>query len=87
MKLNLFNFDVIRDSRRKDRYLIVDINYFPGYAKMPGYEIVFTEFLCDVLCKKQQAGESEECEKDATRIVIDTCSGNDGEDKEGSVFL
>ncbi|WVZ12715.1 hypothetical protein V8G54_017245 [Vigna mungo] len=85
MKLNLFNFDVIRDSRRKNRYLIVDINYFPGYAKMPGYETVFTEFLCDVLCKKQQS-ETEECDKDATRIVINTCSG-DGEDKEGSVYL
>ncbi|BAT99617.1 hypothetical protein LR48_Vigan06g085600 [Vigna angularis] len=86
MKLNLFNFDVIRDSRRKNRYLIVDINYFPGYAKMPGYETVFTEFLCDVLCKKRRGGETEECDKDATRIVINTCSG-DGEDKEGSVYV
>ncbi|CAN6542194.1 unnamed protein product [Malus baccata var. baccata] len=38
MKLNLFNFDVIRDARFGNRYLIIDINYFPGYAKMPGYE-------------------------------------------------
>ncbi|KAJ0779133.1 putative phosphotransferase with an alcohol group as acceptor [Helianthus annuus] len=40
MKLHLFNFDVIRDTRVGNRYLVVDINYFPGYAKMPGYESV-----------------------------------------------
>ncbi|KAH1234475.1 Inositol-tetrakisphosphate 1-kinase 1 [Glycine max] len=63
MKLNLFNFDVIRDSRCGNRYLIVDINYFPGYAKMPGYETVLTDFFCDVLCKKQQWGE--DCSENA----------------------
>ena len=56
MKLNLFNFDVIKDSQLKNHYLIVDINYFPGYAKMPGYETVFTDFLCNVLWNKQQRG-------------------------------
>ncbi|KAK4804250.1 hypothetical protein SAY86_004067 [Trapa natans] len=48
MKLNLFNFDVIRDSRVGTRYLIIDINYFPGYAKMPCYESVLTDFFCDI---------------------------------------
>ncbi|KAI4314499.1 hypothetical protein L6164_027402 [Bauhinia variegata] len=54
MKLNLFNFDVIRDSRYGNRYLIIDINYFPGYAKMPGYETVLTDFFCDIMYKKQK---------------------------------
>ncbi|KAL0731045.1 hypothetical protein Bca4012_027139 [Brassica carinata] len=45
MGLNLFNFDVIRDARDADRYLVIDINYFPGYAKMPSYEPVLTEFF------------------------------------------
>ncbi|CAN4077259.1 unnamed protein product [Withania somnifera] len=37
-KLYLFNFDLIRDNRVWNRYLVIDINYFPGYAKMPNYE-------------------------------------------------
>ncbi|KAK3029889.1 hypothetical protein RJ639_038512 [Escallonia herrerae] len=53
MKLHLFNFDVIRDTRVGNRYLVIDINYFPGYAKMPGYERVLTDFFWDVLNKKQ----------------------------------
>ncbi|KAL9231187.1 hypothetical protein vseg_006444 [Gypsophila vaccaria] len=51
LSLNLFNFDVIRDSRLGNRYLVIDINYFPGYAKMPGYETVMTNFFCDLLPK------------------------------------
>ncbi|CAN6486535.1 unnamed protein product [Victoria cruziana] len=47
--LNLFNFDVIRDVRIGNRYLVIDINYFPGYAKMPGYEPVMTDFFWDVV--------------------------------------
>ncbi|XP_031503603.1 inositol-tetrakisphosphate 1-kinase 5 [Nymphaea colorata] len=47
--LNLFNFDVIRDVRVGNRYLVIDINYFPGYAKMPGYEAVLTDFFWDVV--------------------------------------
>ncbi|XVF52330.1 hypothetical protein PTKIN_Ptkin05aG0010000 [Pterospermum kingtungense] len=54
MKLNLFNFDVIRDTRFGNRYLIIDINYFPGYAKMPGYESVFTDFFCDIVNRKER---------------------------------
>ncbi|CAN7005625.1 hypothetical protein IGI04_013692 [Brassica rapa subsp. trilocularis] len=52
MGLNLFNFDVIRDARDADRYLIIDINYFPGYAKMPCYEPVLTDFFWDMVTKK-----------------------------------
>ncbi|CAH8362195.1 unnamed protein product [Eruca vesicaria subsp. sativa] len=52
MGLNLFNFDVIRDAGDKSRYLVIDINYFPGYAKMPCYEPVLTEFFWDMVTKK-----------------------------------
>lgn len=52
MKLNLFNFDVIRDSRFGNRYLVIDINYFPGYAKMPSYETVLTDFFWDIVHHK-----------------------------------
>ncbi|XP_027083824.1 inositol-tetrakisphosphate 1-kinase 1-like [Coffea arabica] len=38
--LHLFNFDIIRDSRSGNRYLVIDINYFLGYAKMPSYKTV-----------------------------------------------
>ncbi|XP_073526392.1 uncharacterized protein [Phyllobates terribilis] len=54
LKLNLFNFDVIRDSRIGNRYLVIDINYFPGYAKMPSYEAVFTDFFWDLISKKEE---------------------------------
>ncbi|KAF8027188.1 hypothetical protein BT93_E0180 [Corymbia citriodora subsp. variegata] len=54
MKLNLFNFDVIRDARNGDRFLVIDINYFPGYFKMPGYETALTDFLWDVVHKKEK---------------------------------
>ncbi|KAH0931640.1 hypothetical protein HID58_008757 [Brassica napus] len=53
MGLNLFNFDVIRDARDADRYLIIDINYFPGYAKMPCYEPVLTDFFWDMVTTKK----------------------------------
>jgi len=60
LKLNLFNFDVIRDARYGNRYLIIDINYFPGYAKMPGYEAVLTQFFCDVMFNKEQEEQQGE---------------------------
>ncbi|KAG8381675.1 hypothetical protein BUALT_Bualt06G0146200 [Buddleja alternifolia] len=53
LRLNLFNFDMIRDGRVGDRYLVIDINYFPGYAKMPGYETMLTDFFLDVVQQKQ----------------------------------
>lgn len=53
LKLNLFNFDVIRDTRLGNRYLVIDINYFPGYAKMPAYESVLTDFFWDVVSKEE----------------------------------
>ncbi|XP_076950795.1 inositol-tetrakisphosphate 1-kinase 1-like [Bidens hawaiensis] len=75
MKLHLFNFDVIRDTRVGNRYLVIDINYFPGYAKMPGYESVLTDFFWDVLNKKE--ARSFNCETVLMKLV-----GNSGEDDE-----
>ncbi|KAK4433175.1 Inositol-tetrakisphosphate 1-kinase [Sesamum alatum] len=57
LKLNLFNFDMIRDSKVGGRYLVIDINYFPGYAKMPCYETVLTDFFLDIVQQKQSEGE------------------------------
>ncbi|OIT28116.1 PREDICTED: inositol-tetrakisphosphate 1-kinase 1-like [Nicotiana attenuata] len=53
MKLHLFNFDMIRDTRAGNRYLVIDINYFPGYAKMPSYETILTAFFLDIARQKQ----------------------------------
>ncbi|XP_074283772.1 inositol-tetrakisphosphate 1-kinase 1 [Silene latifolia] len=78
LKLNLFNFDVIRDSRAGNRYLVIDINYFPGYAKMPGYESVMTNFFCDLLVKTKV--EVKEDDKiggvvELEREVVDDAEG------------
>jgi inositol-1,3,4-trisphosphate 5/6-kinase/inositol-tetrakisphosphate 1-kinase len=45
--LRLFNFDLIRVDGDKNEFLVVDINYFPGIAKMPGYCDAFCRFLTD----------------------------------------
>lgn len=86
MKLNLFNFDVIRDARIGDRYLIIDINYFPGYAKMPGYETILTDFFCDIVHKKHRDAEEmalEErrscCDQEMRKMVSNSCC-SDGDD-------
>jgi len=50
--LRLFNIDMIREHGRKDRYYVIDINYFPGYGKMPGYEHIFTDFLLSLVQSK-----------------------------------
>lgn len=54
--LHLFNFDVIRDSQVGNRYLVIDINYFPGYAKMPDYEAVLTDFFWEIVHKDDKNG-------------------------------
>ncbi|KAJ6703926.1 INOSITOL-TETRAKISPHOSPHATE 1-KINASE [Salix viminalis] len=92
LKLNLFNFDVIRDARIGNRYLVIDINYFPGYAKMPGYETVLADFFCDVVGKKSLSEEKEKggvdklqvvpnCDVDLTKIASKTCC-SDGEEMD-----
>ncbi|KAI3828717.1 hypothetical protein L1987_02826 [Smallanthus sonchifolius] len=80
MKLHLFNFDVIRDTKAGNRYLVIDINYFPGYAKMPGYESVLADFFWDVLNKKED--QSFNCEKELMKLVGN--NGGCGEEDTGS---
>lgn len=46
--LQLFNFDLIRDNADWNHYYVVDINYFPGYAKVPNYETVLCDFFCSL---------------------------------------
>lgn len=60
MGLNLFNFDLIRDASDKNRYLVIDINYFPGYAKMPNYESVLTEFFKDIVNRHKNVTENSD---------------------------
>ncbi|GMH13575.1 hypothetical protein Nepgr_015416 [Nepenthes gracilis] len=43
--LQLFNVDMIREHGTRDLFYVIDINYFPGYGKMPEYEHIFTDFL------------------------------------------
>lgn len=75
-RLHLFNFDVIRDTKVGNRYLVVDINYFPGYAKMPNYERVLTDFFWDLLSKKNKDFDTLkvlDCKNDVRLLV-----GNNG---------
>ncbi|XP_072990931.1 inositol-tetrakisphosphate 1-kinase 3 isoform X1 [Typha latifolia] len=50
--LRLFNLDMIREHGTRDRFYVIDINYFPGYGKMPGYEHIFTDFLLGLVQSK-----------------------------------
>lgn len=52
--LRLFNLDIIREGGAGNRYYVIDINYFPGYGKMPDYEFVFTDFLLSLARSKGQ---------------------------------
>ncbi|XP_062021492.1 inositol-tetrakisphosphate 1-kinase 4-like isoform X1 [Rosa rugosa] len=56
--LRLFNVDMIREYGTKDVFYVIDINYFPGYGKMPEYEHIFTDFLLSlpqIMYKKRPA--------------------------------
>eukprot|EP00250_Pteridium_aquilinum_P013143 c21157_g2_i1 orf=88-1344(+) len=52
--LSLFNLDMIREGGRGSHFYVIDINYFPGYGKMPEYEKVFTEFLSSLPERKHK---------------------------------
>jgi inositol-1,3,4-trisphosphate 5/6-kinase/inositol-tetrakisphosphate 1-kinase len=46
LNLDFFNFDLIRvKDDPSGELLIVDINYFPGISKMPGFSDAFCQFL------------------------------------------
>ncbi|CAN6449995.1 unnamed protein product [Victoria cruziana] len=58
--LLLFNIDMIREYGTRGNFYVIDINYFPGYEKMPDYEHVFTDFLLSLVegkSKKQHVGK------------------------------
>lgn len=57
--LRLFNFDVIKDAKAGNHYHVIDINYFPGYAKMPAFESVLTDFLLDLRHEKVSDSDSD----------------------------
>ncbi|XP_057521455.1 inositol-tetrakisphosphate 1-kinase 1-like [Amaranthus tricolor] len=71
LKLNLFNFDVIRDTRLGNRYLVIDINYFPGYAKMPSYERVMTDFFWNVVSKNERREVDEVKLEEESKLLGD----------------
>ncbi|XVF44944.1 hypothetical protein PTKIN_Ptkin02bG0163800 [Pterospermum kingtungense] len=50
--LRLFNIDMIREHGTTDIFYVIDINYFPGYGKMPDYEEIFTDFLVSCMQSK-----------------------------------
>ncbi|KAB2628675.1 inositol-tetrakisphosphate 1-kinase 2-like [Pyrus ussuriensis x Pyrus communis] len=52
--LRLFNLDMIREHGTSDRFYVIDINYFPGYGKMPEYEHIFTDFLLSLVKGKHK---------------------------------
>ncbi|KAK7280231.1 hypothetical protein RJT34_25293 [Clitoria ternatea] len=54
--LRMFNIDMIREYGTRDVFYVIDINYFPGFGKMPDYEHIFTDFLLGLVqskCKKK----------------------------------
>ncbi|KAJ6855041.1 hypothetical protein NC651_039881 [Populus alba x Populus x berolinensis] len=58
--ISLLNYDMIREARDAKRYLIIDINYFPGYEKIPNYESVLTDFLLNSMEKNKSGDVSME---------------------------
>lgn len=53
LKLELFNFDLIKQRDTEDVYFIIDINYFPGIDKLADFEVLFVDFLMNV-CKSAE---------------------------------
>lgn len=58
--LKMFNFDLIRDSRSEDNYYIIDINYFPGYEKLPHYAPMLAAFLKQQIALTKQLASAPE---------------------------
>ncbi|KAM7253892.1 hypothetical protein ACFE04_031574 [Oxalis oulophora] len=87
MKINLFNFDVIRDTEKGNRYLVIDINYFPGYSKMPSYESVMTDFFCDLMNGEKGSGcsSTEEATEIANELKRKRGEEPDSSEKEEGV--
>ncbi|CAI5942184.1 unnamed protein product [Closterium sp. NIES-65] len=45
LRLHAFNVDILRQGGHADRYFVVDINYMPGYERIPGFPQFFVEFV------------------------------------------
>ncbi|KAM2947849.1 hypothetical protein FF1_034936 [Malus domestica] len=73
--LRLFNVDMIREHGTKDVFYVIDINYFPGYGKMPDYEHIFTDFLLGLVQSKHK------------RIPATQASSESAISREGSDLL
>ncbi|XP_057972910.1 inositol-tetrakisphosphate 1-kinase 3-like isoform X1 [Malania oleifera] len=59
--LRLFNLDIIREHGTQDQFYVIDINYFPGYGKMPEYEHIFTDFLLSLVQSKYRKWSPSIC--------------------------
>ncbi|KFK39974.1 hypothetical protein AALP_AA3G313500 [Arabis alpina] len=55
--LQLFNIDMIREHGSSDVFYVIDINYFPGYGKMPDYEQVFIDYFLSLAQAKHNKRE------------------------------
>ena len=62
---------MIRDTRLGNRYLVIDINYFPGYAKMPSYERVMTDFFWNVVSKNERREVDEVKLEEESKLLGD----------------
>lgn len=49
LKLHLFNYDVIIPAADPTQLHLIDINYFPGYEKLAGYEDLMVDFFQDIV--------------------------------------
>lgn len=87
LRLNLFNFDVIRDSKAGNHYFVIDINYFPGYAKMPSYEAILTEFFWKIVHKKTSENDVDTAASDgdmeAKLLRTNPCTVTDEAENRG----
>ncbi|CAL9066706.1 unnamed protein product [Musa acuminata subsp. burmannicoides] len=87
MGLCLFNFDVIRDVKVGNHYVVIDINYFPGYAKMPCYENVLTDFFWNIV--HENKGQDAEVsaissnDKDSKLLVGNHCKMAEDMENDG----
>lgn len=43
--LQTFNVDILREGGKGDRYYVVDINYMPGYERLPDYPELLRNFV------------------------------------------
>ncbi|CAI7852098.1 unnamed protein product [Closterium sp. NIES-54] len=50
--LRLFNVDIVRSVACPNRFFIIDVNYFPGFAKLHGYEELLSDFFLSLLQNK-----------------------------------